>query len=315
MHFNPTFAYGDMSILCHAQLPTLAAPVKMPSISSLISERTAKSPKSESTGPLLCNVESTLDDLCSDEHSSTPSGLCLSECSNSNLLTTQALSTTNMLYNYCTCGILKNGTLEIRASNSMKSAASNAMCAIMNAKTRLDSLVSQKDPQAEFLFPTVTKLSLKNESKSTLYREETGTQNYGVSKVFKVVKVPKAAFKMIPRKQLARSSPVEEESAQETKPDLISNDFDERKMAFGVKRDDLFYKTIGRDVRKFLQEKFHTFLGARSLKDSTKNGTFLRDAKAFYSAMVAPLLLQGCDSHEVFTCVATLISYTGFKQF
>jgi hypothetical protein len=72
---------------------------------------------------------------------------------------------------------------------------------------------------------------------------------------------------MVSRWDLARSHDKEDEVDEEFEEVSPSDTFDKRKAAFGTKRDDLFYKTIGRDVRKYLQEQFQCGLGNKSLKE------------------------------------------------
>lgn len=72
---------------------------------------------------------------------------------------------------------------------------------------------------------------------------------------------------MVSRKDLVRVRKHSEADEEETPIEVPTDVYDERKAAFGDKRDDLFYKTIGRDVRKLLQERFQLILGGKSLKE------------------------------------------------
>lgn len=72
---------------------------------------------------------------------------------------------------------------------------------------------------------------------------------------------------MVSRRDLVRARKLSETEEEEAPVEVPNEVYDERKAAFGDKRDDLFYKTIGRDVRKFLQERFQSVLGGKSLKE------------------------------------------------
>lgn len=104
---------------------------------------------------------------------------------------------------------------------------------------------------------------------------------------------------MVSRRDLARSHETHEETDEEEVEEVSSETFNERKAAFGDKRDDLFYKTIGRDVRKHLQEGFTSILGGRSLKECIRTGTFLKDVKSFFDKEIAPVLSSGADTERV----------------
>lgn len=120
---------------------------------------------------------------------------------------------------------------------------------------------------------------------------------------------------MVSRKDLARSHAVEETHAEEETPEVSNDTFTERKAAFGDKRDDLFYKTIGRDVRKYLQEQFQVFLGEKTLKECIRNGTFLKEVKSFFQKQISTEVPLDVDSEKVLCCVATLISYQGYAPY
>ena len=72
---------------------------------------------------------------------------------------------------------------------------------------------------------------------------------------------------MVSRKDLVRNRTMEDNSEQEAVIEVSNDVYDERKAAFGNKRDDLFYKTIGRDLRKYLQELFQSTLNGKNLKE------------------------------------------------
>lgn len=121
---------------------------------------------------------------------------------------------------------------------------------------------------------------------------------------------------MVSRKDLARSHKTEDDTQEREEEDLPTDTFDERKAAFGNKRDDLFYKTIGRDVRKYLQECFHSNLGEKSMKQCLKNGTsFIKDVKKLLNKDIVPELSSKADVEKVFVCLATLVSYQGFNPY
>lgn len=132
--------------------------------------------------------------------------------------------------------------------------------------------------------------------------------------VFQVTKIPKAAFSMISRKDLCRprydDAYLESEDCFEPSGDSSI----QRKQIFGNKRDDLYYKTICRDVRKFIQERFHTFLGELRINDVVRKGDFLKKINEFRAHVM------GVDPHEDFDtlesqcCLATFISSYHFQR-
>lgn len=197
--------------------------------------------------------------------------------------------------------------------------ALNSLWDELNAETASVDGYTNRSSDAEMLFPLRTKLKRESSQKlcsvSSLWNSENGyNQNNGAQKVFNVQRFPKAAFGMVPRKHLARQSVLAENSEADHSQLLICEDFNERKSAFGTKRDDLFYKTIGRDVRKYLQEKFQVYLGNKSLNEIQKNGTFLKYVRAFFNSEVAPKLNSSSNHSRVLAWVATLISYNLFSK-
>ena len=120
---------------------------------------------------------------------------------------------------------------------------------------------------------------------------------------------------MVSRKALARNHNREEVSVEESEEEVSHCNYTERKAAFGNKRDDLFYKTIGRDVRKFLQESFQLKLGGKSLKHVLKNQTFYKEVQDFFQAEIVPRMSSSVDSKKVLCCFATLVSYNGFMPY
>lgn len=120
---------------------------------------------------------------------------------------------------------------------------------------------------------------------------------------------------MISRKDLARTRIPESEIIQEVDNDLSDDTFNKRRAAFGDKRDDLFYKTIGRDVRKFMQEEFQQFLGGKSIKELIKDSTFLKHIKDFYRCIISPKLSSSTDYNQIICCIATLVSHQGYAPF
>lgn len=120
---------------------------------------------------------------------------------------------------------------------------------------------------------------------------------------------------MVSRRDLARSHQTHEETEDEEVEEVSNDTYNERKAAFGDKRDDLFYKTIGRDVRKYLQEQFQLILGGRSLKECIRTGTFLRDVKALFSKEILRVLAPKANPDKVLCCLATLVSYQGYAPY
>lgn len=120
---------------------------------------------------------------------------------------------------------------------------------------------------ASFLFPAQNSAETEKSFLSESLKSEKISQlNKCVEKVFKVMKVPKVAFQMVSRRDLARGHPKETLQEASDSVEICDDRYEERRQAFGNKRDDLFYKTIGRDVRKYLQEQFQHFLGEINFK-------------------------------------------------
>lgn len=155
----------------------------------------------------------------------------------------------------------------------------------------------------------------KNENSDKFSLSKTHLELNLTNKIFNVWKIPKVAFSMISRKDLARARTAECDVVQEEDNDLSDDTFNKRRAAFGDKRDDLFYKTIGRDVRKFLQEEFQQFLGGKSIKEWIKDSTFLRHIKDFYRCIIAPKLSSSTDYTQMICCIATLVSHQGYAPF
>lgn len=120
-------------------------------------------------------------------------------------------------------------------------------------------------------------------------------------KIFKVTRIPKVAFAMVPREVLTRTTSIHVEDEDESSDDQKGDKFDERKNAFGNKRDDLFYKTIGRDVRKYIQELFQIYIGEHIFKDLQKHGTFLKKFKDFYAEVIEPKLASFSNPQKMFS--------------
>jgi hypothetical protein len=120
---------------------------------------------------------------------------------------------------------------------------------------------------------------------------------------------------MISRWDLARRHEKDAEEVQEDVEEESSDAFEKRKAAFGTKRDDLFYKTIGRDVRKYLQEQFQCSLSGKNLKECLRNGTFLKEFKQFFQNEFSSDLSNDLNTSKLFCCVATLVSYQGYTPY
>ena len=194
----------------------------------------------------------------------------------------------------------------------------NELSAELNKET-MNWCCSTEELDASFLFPklrksksTVTEGISHESSRESLNDFSTEKKNI---KIFNVWRVPKVAFKMISRWDLARSHEKVDDNEGECEEDMPSDTFDKRKAAFGTKRDDLFYKTIGRDVRKYLQEQFQCGLGSKSLKEWLRNGTFLKEIKQFFKKEFNSDLNQDSSNDKLFCCVATLVSYQGYSPF
>ena len=86
-------------------------------------------------------------------------------------------------------------------------------------------------------------------------------------KTYKITRFPKSTLSKAQRLALVAQDRLEDTHEGEAKPVLQVENLSERQAAFGDKRDDLFYKTIGRDVRKLLQEQFQAFLGGKGFKE------------------------------------------------
>jgi len=167
---------------------------------------------------------------------------------------------------------------------------------------------------ASFLFPKSQHTALIQKHTKKISKKTVSTVK-DQEQIFKVWKIPKIAFSMISRQNLARSNQEEEEVEEQAEDEVPSTTFDERKAAFGDKRDDLFYKTIGRDVRKYIQESFQSHLGEKNLKHVLKNQTFYREVQEFFKAEILPYLSSDSDVEKVLCCVATLVSYQGYSSY
>lgn len=106
---------------------------------------------------------------------------------------------------------------------------------------------------------------------------------------------------MISRWDLARNHEKVDEEDEDDFEEEPSIAFEKRKAAFGRKRDDLFYKTIGRDVRKYIQEQFQCSLDGKNLKECVKNGTFLKDFKQFFKNEIESSISSKLDTEKVFS--------------
>lgn len=183
-------------------------------------------------------------------------------------------------------------------------------------KETVNYCASTIDMDASLLFPKNRKDSLAGPASIDSSSEPKVKNNCEkIMKIFNVWKVPKVAFWMVSRKDLARSKGVEDANDEEYDEDSHHDTYEKRKAVFGTKRDDLFYKTIGRDVRKYLQDKFQSTLNGRNLKEWMRNGAFLKDIKQFFNEEIAPELPPSADIEKVFWCVATLVSYQGYLPF
>lgn len=120
------------------------------------------------------------------------------------------------------------------------------------------------------------------------------------------------------------------DSSQNVEPELSTNsesstpkssdsedsciDFNERRRLLGGKRDDLYFKTVSRDVRKLAQENFQKSVGETSIRELVKNETFYMHFKKYFNQEVFPRLSSEDDHTRIFCCVATLINYKGFQK-
>lgn len=157
----------------------------------------------------------------------------------------------------------------------------------LNTQTSHTLSTMQRSPEAEFLFPYDKFCGAKYSVRKCSFTEMSSKDSNGKEQIFKITKFPKVAFEMVTRKQLAGKPHFIDETLEETKQELVCDNFYERKNAFGNKRDDLFYKTIGRDVRKYFQEKFQKYLGENNIRTCQKNGTFMDEIKGFFTDVVS----------------------------
>ena len=227
----------------------------------------------------------------------------------------QNLELTSFILNYWFCENIYSQ--KAISSYPVLKACWNEVWAELNKETS-NWCCSTEELDASFLFPKHRKVSTAG-SEDISHESSRGSLNDFSTekndKIFKVWRVPKVAFKMISRWDLARSHEKTEDLDEECEDDTPNDTFDKRKAAFGTKRDDLFYKTIGRDVRKYLQEQFQCGLGSKSLKEWLRNGTFLKEIKQFYKKEFNSKLSQDSSDDKLFCCISTLVSYQGFTPF
>jgi len=136
-----------------------------------------------------------------------------------------------------------------------------------------------------------------------------------LKKIFNVAKIPKKMLSKSVRMEMSRVRQDSEVAMDEDEFEDQLESFSRRKEIFGEKRDDLYYKTIGRDVRKYLQERFQQFLVKTSLKEWIKNGTYFKYMKEYFDTEIAPLMEGNVDMASAFCCVATLVSYKGYSKY
>jgi hypothetical protein len=212
---------------------------------------------------------------------------------------------------YCTCIIYKNcsGSGDLSRVNLSPNELSMELNKIASNPISLQDEIAFLD--SNFLFPKTKKFGLFTKKQRKFSETEDKTER----KVFNVWKIPKIAFSMVSREALARNHSKEYGCIEEGEEEVSHCNYTERKAAFGSKRDDLFYKTIGRDVRKFLQESFQSNLGGKSLKHILKNQTFYKEVQDFFQAEIVPRMSSSIDSKKVLWCFATLISYNGFMPY
>lgn len=203
------------------------------------------------------------------------------------------------------------------ASNSTQQLNMTAL--MLNKATKNQYNESANDIDKHFLFPDQEdklKCILSSQISNKVQKDQlSSSKNEELEKVFKITKIPRAAFTMVSREILAKSVYEHAEAEEESNDELKRTNFDERKNAFGNKRDDLFYKTIGRDVRKYLQEQFQLYMGEHNIKECQKYGTFLRKFKDFFTEVIEPKLPSFSDQQKMASCVATLVSYNMFKSY
>lgn len=221
----------------------------------------------------------------------------------------------NFAAKYCICE--ENGTNVVNDCISNENGTWNELSAELNRETA-NQCCSTDELDAKFLFP----INRKDSMTGTAWISQEWSRDLHtdgsidkIHKIFNVCKVPKVAFKMISRWDLARRHEKDDEEVQDNIDEEPSDAFEKRKAAFGTKRDDLFYKTIGRDVRKYLQEQFQCSLNSKNLKECLRNGTFLKEFKQFFKNEFSSDLTSSVDDSKVFCWVASLVSYQAYTPF
>ena len=268
--------------------------------------------KFEPVGKCMCPRD---DFLIEGNTNDSPVSNWISNESFSDVATLQEQILSSLADKYCAWEV--NDIQNENETNSNANGWWNELSAELNRETA-NWGCSTDEMDAGFLFPKARKDSMvgtgwNSQDLSRDTRHDSSIDK--IHKIFNVWRVPKVAFKMISRWDLARRHEnVDEEDVEEVDEEPCDA-FEKRKAAFGTKRDDLFYKTIGRDVRKYLQEQFQCSLSGRNLKESLRNGTFLKDAKQFFNKEFNSTTIKGLNLEKVFSCVATLISYQGYTPY
>lgn len=157
-----------------------------------------------------------------------------------------------------------------------------------------DTLFSEFSPEEcdkNFLFPRKNMHSQFEEDRYGESQRSDCSPNYddlgATPKIFSIQRIPKVAFQMISREDLAKK----QDSLMETKPQVIpkvtleTSNVDRSKIFKGV-REDLYFKAICRDIRKFIQEQFQSFLGEIDCVSMMKSKSLVQHIENFYNQVV-----------------------------
>jgi hypothetical protein len=189
----------------------------------------------------------------------------------------------------------------------------------MNRCTKSDNKMLNLD--ADFLFPK-NEVHSKLDSVENVSFESTGrtlylnssSPNIQNTRIFNVDKIPKVAFELMHRDKIASKEPrrsmLNDEDINEVQDDTVEM----KRSIFGLTRDDLYYKTIVRDVRKYLQDQFKRFLKAETINQSLNNGTFLKRLKDF-SRQVEPFTTYNTDHQLLLSTIGSLVCWAGYLPY
>ena len=188
--------------------------------------------------------------------------------------------------------------------------------ALQRPKRTSDEL---KEIDANFLFPTICSRvdcvpDQLSEARSSSRSPRSEVESHHPQKVFNVVKVPKVAFQLVSRQDLCRPSDNAWEIEYEEPIEDSSDSSLKRKQIFGGKRDDLYYKTICRDVRRFMQLQFQTYLGEQNISDFMKQKIFVEVVQGFLHSVVNSRTNKTTIDDEDIWVLATFVSACQFQK-